>query len=134
MPTVALALDAPAGSAQSALCKAFRSAIGSIRSAWERRRGATGYQSDNGGGRTVEELPAPPHDSLLRTQLRNGFHQEDTFRLITEADELPAAPASVLLASLLEGFLENSPVGVGRLMAFRNALVRPLGLRTSPLG
>jgi hypothetical protein len=134
VPTMALSLDAPAGSAQSVFCRIFRSAIGSIRSAWERRRGATGYQSVNGTGRVVEELTAPPQDSLLRTQLCDGFHHQDTFRLVTEAGELPVATASALLASLLEGFIENSPAGVDRLMALRNVLVKPLGLRTSPLG
>ena len=134
VPTIALSLDAPAGSAQSGFCRIFRSAVGSIRSAWERRRDATGYQSDNGGGRIVEELPEPLQGSLLRTQLRDGFHHEDTLHLITEAGELPVASASALLASLLEGFIENNPIGVGRLMAFRNVLVKPLGLRTSPLG
>ncbi len=39
-----------------------------------------------------------------------------------------------MLGELLQGFLENRPTGVGRLMGFRNLLVRPLGLRTSPLG
>lgn len=39
-----------------------------------------------------------------------------------------------MLSALLEGFLRNPPTGVSRMMAFRNLLVRPLGLRTSPLG
>jgi hypothetical protein len=42
--------------------------------------------------------------------------------------------ADMCLARLLEGFVENSPPGVNSLQAIRNALVRPLGLRTSPLG
>ena len=39
-----------------------------------------------------------------------------------------------MLAGLLDGFLENRPTGVSRLMGLRNVLVKPLGLRTSPLG
>jgi hypothetical protein len=42
--------------------------------------------------------------------------------------------AADLLEALLEGFLENPPPNVGRLMSLRNFLVRPMGLRTSPLG
>jgi Protein of unknown function (DUF2867) len=134
VPTIALSLDAPAGSIQSGFCQSFRSCLGSMRGAWARWRGSKGFQSDNAGGRVVEELSEAPSGSLLRTQFRDGFHHEDTFRLTTEAGELPSVSASSLLASLLEGFIENSPLGVRRLMAFRNALVRPLGLRTSPLG
>ncbi|HSX62331.1 MAG TPA: DUF2867 domain-containing protein, partial [Tahibacter sp.] len=53
--------------------------------------------------------------------------------------DLPAGAASAdsageWLAALLQGFLDNRPVGVTRLMRLRNALVRPLRLRTSPLG
>ena len=134
VPTIALSLDAPAGSARSGFCKAFRSRLGSLRGAWARRRDSSGFQSGNGSGHAVEELTEPPPRSLLRSQFQGCFHHQDTFRLTMEADELVTTSASALLASLLDGFLENSPVGVGRLMAFRNALVKPLGLRTSPLG
>jgi len=134
VPRIALSLDAPAGSAQSGFCQAFRSSLGLVRGAWGRWRSPAGFQSDNGGERAVEELMEAPPGSLLRTQFREGFHHEDTFLLTTDAGELPSNSASALLAFLLDGFLENSPIGVGRLMAFRNALVRPLGLRTSPLG
>lgn len=44
------------------------------------------------------------------------------------------AGATALLASVSQGFLHNAPGGVSRLMALRNVLVKPLGLRTSPLG
>jgi hypothetical protein len=43
-------------------------------------------------------------------------------------------PLAQWLVALLEGFLDNRPSFVSRLMVLRNALVRPLGLRTSPLG
>jgi hypothetical protein len=134
VPTIALSLDAPAGSVQSGLCQAFRSSFGSVRGAWTRWRGAKGFQSDNAGGRVVEKRNAPSPGSLLRAQFLDGFDHEDMFRLTTDVGELPTASASVLLAALLDGFVQNSPIGVGRLMAFRNALVKPLGLRTSPLG
>ncbi len=134
VPTIALSLDAPAGSTQSGFCQAFRSGVGSVRGVWARWRGSSGFQSENGSRHVVEELTSPPPGSLLRSQFPEGFHHEDTFRLTMETGKLATTPASALLASLLDGFLENSPVGVGRLMAFRNVLVKPLGLRTSPLG
>ena len=43
-------------------------------------------------------------------------------------------PCDLALDAILEGFLENPPTNVGRLQKLRNILVRPLGLRTSPLG
>ena len=45
-----------------------------------------------------------------------------------------ALPASAILELVLEGFLNDAPRGVSRLMMIRNLLVAPLGLRTSPLG
>ena len=42
--------------------------------------------------------------------------------------------ASQILELVLEGFLNNAPRGVSGLMMIRNVLVRPIGLRTSPLG
>jgi hypothetical protein len=99
-----------------------------------RARGALGFLADNGGGRVVVEMAEPPADSLLRTQLAQRFDHQDTFSLTTDADELGTAPADAIMDAVLEGFLENRPHGVSRLMAFRNVLVKPLGLRTSPLG
>jgi hypothetical protein len=42
--------------------------------------------------------------------------------------------ADKILSVVLKGFLENPPKGVSRMMAFRNILVRSMGLRTSTLG
>ena len=44
------------------------------------------------------------------------------------------ATASARMADVLEGFLRCRPAVVTQLMRLRNALVRPLRLRTSPLG
>jgi hypothetical protein len=82
----------------------------------------------------VQELATPPEDSLLRQQLPGKRVHQDTFRLVTEPGELGTASARVALAAVLQGFLDNRPLGVSHLMRFRNALVQPLGLRTSPLG
>ncbi|MFC5472821.1 DUF2867 domain-containing protein [Paraherbaspirillum soli] len=133
--TTDLALEAPPGSLQRVMCTSARGRVGVLRGAWATWRGSTGFLSDNGIGRKVLELDAAPAGSLLLEQLvKDGFHHEDTFCLRLEGANFKAAGASVLLGALLEGFLQNPPTGVSRMMAFRNALVRPLGLRTSPLG
>lgn len=134
VPTIALSLDAPAGSIQSRFCAIFRGWLGRLRGKLGRWYSAAGFLSDNGGGRRVESLGRPPQGSLLLTQLAGEFHHEDTFELGAEIGDVQTSSAATILAKVLEGFLENRPLGVSRLMAFRNALVRPLGLRTSPLG
>jgi hypothetical protein len=134
VPTVALSVDAAAVHWAGRLCTVVRGTLGRIRGAWARWRGPQGFLSDNGGGRLVQELAAPPGDSLLRQQLPGKRVHQDTFRLVTEPGELGTASARVALAAVLQGFLDNRPLGVSHLMRFRNALVKPLGLRTSPLG
>jgi hypothetical protein len=44
-----------------------------------------------------------------------------------------ALDADQALEAVLDGFIENPPTGVGLLQQLRNAIVRPLGLRTAPL-
>jgi len=82
----------------------------------------------------VDSLSRLPDESLLRDQFADNFHHEDMFCLSAEPGEVRTRSASTVLAKLLEGFLENRPIGVSRLMVFRNVLVKPLGLRTSPVG
>ncbi|WP_242107956.1 DUF2867 domain-containing protein [Luteimonas aquatica] len=134
VPTHALSLDAAPASPLARLCARTRGVLGRARGAWSRWRGPSGFLADNGGGRLAEALAAPPAGSMLYEQLDGKHTQEDTFALAIAADELAGMPAATVLAAVLEGFLENRPLGVSQLMAFRNVLVRPLGLRTSPLG
>jgi hypothetical protein len=134
VPTFALSLDAAPESLLAAFCRVTRGTLGRIRGAWGRWRRPRGYFAENGGGREVRLLPEVPTNSLLRTQLDGAHTHEDTFELTLAADDVRNRTASALLAGVLDGFLENRPLGVTRLMALRNALVRPLGLRTSPLG
>ncbi|HEX6832931.1 MAG TPA: DUF2867 domain-containing protein [Rudaea sp.] len=133
VPTIALALDAPAGSLQSKFCARFRGLLGRVRGRLARWRRATGFLSNSAGARHVEELGAAPDGSLLREQLSEGFDHEDMFAITLDPGEVPSRSASALLEKLLDGFLENGSPAVARLMAFRNVLVKPLGLRTSPL-
>jgi hypothetical protein len=139
IPTTSLSLDAPAGSLQSAACLTARGTAGVIRGAFSKWRGAagyaTGYATDTGKDMIIVALEKTPDDSLLQQQFKDEkFHHEDTFSLTLGNAPVGHKSAAALLATLLEGFMENSPTGVSRMMAFRNVLVKPVGLRTSPLG
>jgi hypothetical protein len=133
VPVIALSLDAPAGSLQSVLCRVARGALGRMRGAWARIRRAGGFAAQRGGCHTVTQLDGPPADSLLRDHLPEHHHQ-DTFVLVLDEMHVDGMGATALLGNLLEGFIANPPPGVSYLMALRNALVKPLGLRTSSLG
>lgn len=132
--TISLSLDAPAMSGLARACALFRGTMGRLRGRLTAWRAPRGYLSDNGGGRPVHALPAPPKDSLLREQLAEGFDHQDSFSLRVPAAEAATADAGRMLEALLDGFLLNRPAGVSRLMGLRNVVVRPLGLRPSPLG
>jgi Protein of unknown function (DUF2867) len=134
VPTVALALHAPAASPRGTLCRRLRGLAGRLRGAWQRLRPARGFLSANGSGHAITALKQPQPGSLLCEAFADGFHHQDTFELISRPGELRADSASAWLAALLQGFLDNPPAGVTRLMSLRNTLVRPLGLRRSPLG
>lgn len=126
VPTTVLALDAPPRSADRR--SAGRRGLGAAFARIRRPRKAL----DRGDAR-VRELGLVPETSLLRTQLADAVH-EDLFERVMPPGGFATASASTALAALLTGFLESRPRGVSRLMAFRNVLVKPLGLRTSPLG
>jgi Protein of unknown function (DUF2867) len=81
----------------------------------------------------IQTLPQAPQGSLLNEQLNDiTFGHSDYFFCDIR---LPAAlSAQQLLALTLDAFVNHPPRGVGRLMRFRNALVKPLGLRTATLG
>jgi hypothetical protein len=134
VPTVALSLTAPARSMASRACAWIRGGIGRVRGALGAWRPALGFLSDNGGGRVVTELDAPPRDSLLNGVLDGDFDHGDSFVVALERGELGRTSARTALTAVLEGFMHNRPLAVSRLMAIRNVLVKPFGLRTSPLG
>jgi hypothetical protein len=135
IPTTSLSLDAPAGSALSTACLSYRGGMGTLRGAWSKWRGSIGFASNNGSRLAVVELDCTPKDLLLTNQFNNEkFHHEDTFCLTLDDVSVGKKSAASLLAALLDGFMENPPTSVSRMMAFRNVLVKPIGLRTSPLG
>jgi len=135
VPTTTLSLDAPPGTFHRVVCNTVRSGAGLMRGWWGSWKGASGFLSYSGSARSVKELPSPPADSLLLRQLPDlRVHHDDTFCLRVAGTSFKHASAKNLLAAVLEGFLLNAPGGVSNLMALRNVLVKPMGLRTSPLG
>lgn len=135
VPTITLALDAPRDTLQEALCRVARGSSGKLRGAWSRSRRASGFVSVRDTRLAVEARGRAPDDSLVGTALTDGrIDHEDCFVLRIDRALVRGAHPERLLADLLQGFLDAPPQGVGRLMALRNVLVRPLGLRTSPLG
>ena len=134
VPTIALALHAPAGSRRYEFCQKLRGVAGRWRVAVSRLRPRHGFLSDNHNVRQVVASGRPASGSLLLQQFPDGFDHQDQFTLSAEQGEFAGLTAAECLARLLEGFLHNRPPGVSRLMRLRNVLVRPLRLRTSPLG
>ncbi len=133
--TIDLSLDAAPGTLQRAMCGGVRGSAGKVLGAWGSWRGSRGFVSSQASRSRVLELEQTPEGSLLRTQLNEqAFHHEDTFSLTMDLAAFDQSTASTLLAAVLDGFLSSPPSSVARMMAFRNLLVRPLGLRRSPLG
>jgi hypothetical protein len=134
IPTTTLSLDAPAGTIHRKVCDTFRGSMGIVRGALTSLRRSGGYVSRAAAPAVVELNQVPPN-SLLRGQdhFRDAHHL-DSFSLTLGGKRFAAMPASAILELVLEGFLNDAPRGVSRLMMIRNLLVAPLGLRTSPLG
>ncbi len=133
--TIDLSLDAPPGTLQRAMCGGARGTAGRMLGAWGNWRGSRGFISNQASRSRVIELAHTPPDSLLRAQFNDApFHHEDTFSLTMDLADFDQSTPTALLSALLEGFMSSPPPSVARMMAFRNILVRPLGLRTSPLG
>ncbi len=134
VPTTTLSLhDRPGGLLESA-CRAVRSSIGSFHRIVATLKTRPGYVSMVLPPRVIahHELPA---DSLLRLELGDRtIHHQDSFTITASSGCRADVQADDWLAALLDGFLHNPPLGVSRLMTLRNVLVRPLRLRTSPLG
>lgn len=135
VPTTHLSLDALPGTLKGLLCRSVRCVAGLIRGAWAAWRRTTGFLSEHGGRLAVTELDSLPAGSLLAQQLTDKpCRHQDMFRLTLDGNDVAGSSATILLSRLLDGFLSNPPAGVSRLMALRNLLVKPVGLRTSPLG
>lgn len=135
IPTTTLSLDAAAGTVHRKVCDTFRGGMGVLRGFWSTWRGPEAYVSRADIAKTVVELDDVPADSLLKKHFAPGeAHHEDTYMISLSGMDFGGLKAAEILELLLAGFLNNAPRGVSRLMFIRNLLVRPLGLRTSPLG
>jgi hypothetical protein len=134
VPVTALSLHDRPGGLLEAACRRVRSLAGRLQR-WRLSRGVRpGYVSEVATAQVSESAALAP-DSLLRDALRERVvHHQDRFTIAVSRHAAPAEDAATWLAAVLDGFLANRPRGVSRMMAWRNALVRPLGLRTSPLG
>ena len=134
VPTTRLALDAAPESLLSRFCSRVRAMLGGFRYQAVRLRHSNGFLSAAGGTLSVTAEASPAVDSLLLTQLDDGFHHQDSFCIQLGKTTAPQLSATQWLSRVLDGFVENPPSSVSRMMAVRNALVRPWGLRTSRLG
>jgi hypothetical protein len=135
VPTVRLSLEHAPTTIRSRLCAGWRGSVGLLRGVIAGWRQTYGFRAMSGGEHAVEALDRPPPGSMLAEQLEDGHnHHQDTFRITLALAEVGDRDAAALLSRLLDGFLDNPPWGVSRLMKLRNLLVKPLGLRTSPLG
>ena len=134
VPTTRLALDAAPESLLSRFCSRVRAMLGGFRYQAVRLRHSNGFLSATGGTLSVTAEASPAADSLLLTQLDDGFHHQDSFCIQLGKTTAPHPSATQWLSRVLDGFVENPPTSVSRMMAVRNALVRPWGLRTSRLG
>jgi hypothetical protein len=136
VPTLTLSLNERPGSLLGGLCGVVRGCAGKLRGLAAACRysiaGAAGFVGRRGN--TVTELPHAPEGSLLARQYTERFEHEDTFLLVLHGAAMNGKTAAALLADVLEGFVANRPTGVSWLMRLRNLLVKPLRLRTSPLG
>jgi hypothetical protein len=113
-------------------CSALRRARGRLQTALCGWRDTHGWVTSLRPDPTLSREHRLPPRSQLPTLLAKG--QDDCIVLELQAEHCPQPSAKRLLARVLEGFLENPPASVGRLMRLRNLLVRPLGLRTATLG
>src|SRR5690606_25159106 len=130
--TTTLSLHAAPDTFALRACARIRERVGRIKRRLAESRRPAGFIGRSFRHAAVE-LDAVPAASLLSRQFAEGFHREDMVALTLPADA-DGRGADKLLADVLEGFLANRPQGVSWLMRLRNVLVRPLRLRTSPLG
>lgn len=132
LPHIGLALQAPSASPAARMCAAVRDRVGRLRA--RLGEAAPGFLSRSESTRPVTARRGQPEGSLLGAALPVHGQHDDCVAVTLERGEVGRSSASDILARVLDGFLENPPRGVGRLMALRNFAVAPLKLRTSPLG
>jgi hypothetical protein len=134
VPTVALSLHAAPLSAAEQACAVTRDFVGRMRTRLGSLRSIGGFLGRLESKRVVRALRQQPPGSLLARAVAQDIAHDDCVEVRLPADAVGSLSATEVLSRVLEGFLDNPPAGVGRLMALRNLAVAPLKLRTSPLG
>ncbi|KAB8184295.1 DUF2867 domain-containing protein, partial [Lysobacter maris] len=127
-------LTAPAASLAGRACRRSRSLAGRIGARWSALRRPIGFAARNPERHRVLAYPSPPADTLLAGVLDGAGVHQDWFELRLPAGAMADADTTRIMSLLLQGFVDNQAASVTGLMAFRNLLVKPLGLRTSRLG
>jgi hypothetical protein len=133
VPTTTLSLHAAPASAMARLCAVTRRIVGPLRSGIGGLWPSGGFLHEHPARRDVRGMDVPP-DSLLRAQFAGVPVHEDMSAVHLRAADVDGVSAEALLAAVLDGFLQKRSATVSGLMTLRNVLVRPLRLRTSPLG
>lgn len=129
---VDLSLHAAPDSPASVACALTRDVAGRMRAMLQGSAG--GYLGRPESKRTVIASAMQPEGSLLQDAFPVDDSRDDCVSIILGPREVGRSSAGDILALVLEGFLENRPTGVSRLMALRNIAVTPMKLRTSPMG
>ncbi len=133
-PTTTLSLHDRPGSLLEAACAGVRSFAGHV------QRWRLGFGFRPGFVSVVRRVRVSSRhelaaDCLLRGELRDRvIHHQDAFTLAVVPAPALRVDAAAWLSAALAGFVDHPPREVTRMMALRNVLVQPFGLRTSPLG
>ena len=134
VPTTTLSLHDRPGGLLEAACRRYRSFAGHLQRLRFALGTRPGFVSVVQQAQVVASEQLAGH-SLLRDELLDRrVHHQDSVTMTVTPPASTSADATRWLAAVLDGFMDNQPPSVSRMMACRNALVRPLGLRTSPLG
>lgn len=133
--TVTLAVDAAANTFHQLICGIVRSSLGMIRGFLGAHQNVSGYVTHTDQTKIIKAFKNLPEESLLYQCFKDEhIDHDDMFQLVLNGSEMSSIGAKRILENVLEGFLMNPPRRVSQLMFIRNILVKPVGLRTSPLG
>lgn len=132
---VDLCLDAPASSLHHRVCGIVRSIAGKLRKFLSNWNTIHGYWAFSTNQISVVKHSHIQDDSLLSRQfLGKVIDHQDHFSVLLRNNQITNLKSTELLTRLLASFVESPSGGVSLLMKMRNVLVKPFGLRTSPLG
>lgn len=132
--TTVLGFGADPGAHCARLWTRLRRCIGRLRQRMIGHRPIVGFISHPLPDWHIRSSTPLPADSLLHGQMNDLHHHQDRVELLLPAQTFGNTTADALLAQLLQAFIEQPSTAISGLMRLRNRLVKPWGLRTSPLG